>query len=263
MKIIKSIKRSVAILNSFSKDAPLLGVTEVSKRLGLSKSTASRILSTLEQGRLVAKIPANQKYRLGSKVLELANIFLSGIEWRTHAIPYLKELRDKTDETVMVFVMDGDHRVCLEKFEGSHELRPMLNIGGRYPLHAGSAGKLLLAFLPEDERKRTLSRTGLPRFTSATITGAKALEKELLLIRKRGYAISHQERMNFLSSVSVPIRDHSGEVIAAICIDGPTVRFTAEKVKEFRNLGIATADQISREIGFQAHKNPYGKSTNT
>jgi DNA-binding IclR family transcriptional regulator len=256
MKIIKSIKTSLAILNSFSKDTPLLGVTEVSKKLGLSKSTASRILSTLEQGRLVAKIPANQKYCLGSKVLELANIFLSGIEWRTHATPYLKELRNKTDETVMVFVMDGDHRVCLEKFEGSHELRPMLNIGGRYPLHAGSAGKLLLAFLPEDERKKILARTGLPRFTSSTIIGAKALEKELLLIRKRGYAISHQERMNFLSSVSVPIRDHSGKVIAAICIDGPTVRFTAEKVKEFKNLGIAAADQISRVIGFKTPNSP-------
>lgn len=251
MKIIKSIKTSLSILNSFSKDTPLLGVTEVSKKLGLSKSTASRILSTLEQGRLVAKNPGNQKYCLGSKVLELANIFLSGIEWRTHATPYLKELRNKTDETVMVFVMDGDHRVCLEKFEGSHELRPMLNIGGRYPLHAGSAGKLLLAFLPEDETKKILSRTGLPRFTSSTITGAKTLEKELLLIRKRGYAISHQERMNFLSSVSVPIRDHSGKVIAAICIDGPTVRFNAEKVKEFKNLAISAAHQISSVIGFK------------
>jgi DNA-binding IclR family transcriptional regulator len=193
---------------------------------------------------------------LGSKVLELANIFLSGIEWRTHATPYLKELRNKTDETVMVFVMDGDHRVCLEKFEGSHELRPMLNIGGRYPLHAGSAGKLLLAFLPEDERKKILSRTGLPRFTSSTITGAKTLEKELLLIRKRGYAISHQERMNFLSSVSVPIRDHSGKVIAAICIDGPTVRFNAEKVKEFKNMAIAAAHQISSVIGFKTPNSP-------
>ncbi|KPK89674.1 MAG: hypothetical protein AMJ94_11550 [Deltaproteobacteria bacterium SM23_61] len=256
MKIIKSIKTSLAILNSFSKDTPLLGVTEVSKKLGLSKSTVSRILSTLEQGRLVAKIPDNQKYCLGSKVLELANIFLSGIEWRTHATPYLKELRNKTDETVMVFVMDGDHRVCLEKFEGSHELRPMLNIGGRYPLHAGSAGKLLLAFLPEDERKKILARTGLPRFTSSTITGAKALEKELLLIRKRGYAISHQERMNFLSSVSVPIRDHSGKVIAAICIDGPTVRFTAEKVKEFKVLAIEAAHQISSVIGFKRPNSP-------
>jgi DNA-binding IclR family transcriptional regulator len=69
--------------------------------------------------------------------------------------------------------------------------------------------------------------------------------------------------MNFLSSVSVPIRDHTGKVIAAVCIDGPTVRFTAEKIKGFKNLVIATADQISREIGFQTHKNPYGKLTNT
>lgn len=255
MKIIKSIRNSMEILNCFTNQTPKVGVTEISKKLGLSKSTVSRILSTLEQVNFVAKISTDQKYRLGPRVLELANIFLSTVEWRAIAIPHLKDLRDKTDETVMVFVFDGDQRVCLEKFESSHELRPFLNIGGRYPLHAGSAGKLLLAHLSKDERREILLKTGLPRFTSNTITNSKDLEKELNKIRKEGYAVSHHERAPFLSSVSAPIRDFEGEVVAVLCVDGPTVRFTSKKVEEFIRLALETADKISREIGFEDRKN--------
>jgi len=254
MKIIKSIKTGTDILNCFTKDTAQLGVTEVSRELGLSKSTVSRILSTLELGRLVVKDNSTKKYHLGVKVLELADIFLGSSQWRTKAFPYFKKLRDKTDETVMLFVIDGDHRVCLETFESTHELRPMLNIGRGYPLHAGSAGKLLLAYLPEEERRKILAKTGLPRLTVNTITKIKALEKDLHQVQKQGYSISHQERMDFLSSISAPIRDHTGKVIAAVCLDGPTVRFTPYKIREFKNLIVATANQISVAIGFKPPK---------
>jgi DNA-binding IclR family transcriptional regulator len=254
MKIIKSIKTSTNILNCFTRDTAQLGVTEVSRNLGLSKSKVSRILSTLEQGGIVAKDKSTKKYHLGVKVLELADIFHGSSQWGTKAFPYLKKLRDKTDETVMVFVIDGDHRVCSEKIESTHELRPMLNIGGRYPLHAGSAGKLLLAYLSEEERKKILAKTGLPRLTVNTITKITALEKDLHQIQKQGYAISHEERMDFLSSISAPIRDHTGKVIAAVCLDGPTVRFTPYKIREFKNLIVATANQISTAIGFKPAK---------
>lgn len=257
MQIIKSVKTSLDILSCFTNGTPKIGVIEISRKLGLSKSTVSRILSTLERGNFVAKGATDQKYRLGSKVLELASIFISTIEWRTIAIPYLKDLRDKTDETVMVFVIDEDKRILLEKFESSHELRPFLNIGGRYPLHAGSAGKLLLAYLPKDKQKEVILKTGLPRYTPNTIRNFKSLEKELTKIRKKGIAVSHQERVPFLSSISAPIRDFKGEVIAALCVDGPTVRFTFEKVKEFISLAVETADRISREIGFK-----YRRETN-
>jgi len=217
----------------------------------LSKSTVSRILSSLEKGNFVAKIPANQKYRLGTKILELASIFLSNTEWRQIAIPHLRDLRDKTNETVTVFMIDRDQRVCLEKLDGSHEVRQFLNVGGRYPLHAGSAGKLLLAYLSKERRKEILLRTGLPRFTSNTITNLKSLEKELVKIREEGYAVSHQERATFVSSVSAPIKDLKGEVIAALCLSGLTVRFSNEKIMEFIKLTRMTADRISQELGYK------------
>ena len=249
--MIKSIKSGAEILNYFTHDAPELGVTEAAKRIGLSKSAVSRILSTLNQARLVSKNPVNQKYRLGPKVLELAEIFLMGMGWRTVAIPHLKELRNKTDETVMIFILDGDHRVCLEIFESPHELRPVLNIGGRYPLHAGSAGKLLLAYLPEEERAKILAKAGMPKITPNTVTNTEDLEKQLTQIRKQGYAVSRQERTDFLSSLSAPIKDYSGKVIAAVCLDGPTFRFTNHNIRNFKQLLLATTEKISREIGHE------------
>jgi DNA-binding IclR family transcriptional regulator len=248
--MIKSIRSSLDVLNCFSSETPKIGVTEISRKLRLSKSTVSRILSTLQQGNLVAKASTDQKFQLGPKVVELAHIFLSTIDWRTVAAPHLKELRDKTDETVMIFVMDGDQRICLEKFESSHELRPSLSIGSRFPLHAGSAGKLLLAYLPKEDRRKILSRTGLPRFTMKTTTTLKKLERDLDQIRRSGYAVSHQERVPFLSSVSAPMRDSEGHVIAALCVDGLTARFTPRKVARFVELATETALRISREMGF-------------
>jgi len=251
MHIIKSVQTSLRILTCFSNGSPALGVTEIARQLRLTKSTTSRILSTLEQAGFVTKIAENQKYRLGSKIAELAGVFLSGHAWRSVAMPHMKALRDATGETVMLFAMDGDHRTCLEGCESSQELRPSFAIGGRYPLHAGSAGKLLLAYVPQDDRRRVLARAGLSGYTSQTITRVGDLERDLAEIRRKGYAVSHQERAAFLSSVSAPIRDLKGDVIAAVCVYGPSVRFTARKVEAFARLALAAGLTISQEIGFR------------
>jgi len=250
MYTLKSVQTSLQILSCFSADTPALGVTEIARRLRLTKSTASRMLSTLEQAGFVAKILDNQKYRLGSKIPELAGVFLAGHAWQSIAIPHLKALRDKTGETVMLFAIDGDHRVCLEGCESAHELRPSFRIGGRYPLHAGSAGKLLLAYAAPEERRSILTRAGLPEYTSHTITRADRLEREMADIRRKGYAVSHQERAAFLSSVSAPIRDFRGEVIAAVCVYGPSVRFAGKQSETFARLAVSAGATICAEIGF-------------
>ncbi len=258
MTIIKSIKTALDIVDCFTLDSPEIGVTEISKKLGLSKSTVSRILKTLEWGSWVTRVSTNQKYRLGSRVLTLAGIFQSNNDWRTIAICHLKELRDLTDELVTVFVIDGDQRLCVEKLDSSHEVRQFLNVGGRYALHAGSAGKLLLAYLPEEERKRILTRTGLPRISANTITDLTILEKELAGIRGQGYAFSHQERATSISSISAPIRDFKGEVIAALCVSGLDARFAGERLEEFIRLTMMFAERISRGLGWSETKRTAG-----
>lgn len=231
MYLIKSIDTALKILNCFAGDPSALGVTALAKRLHLTKSKVSRILSTLEQGRFVSKDGGTQQYRLGSKVLELAGVFLSRHDWRAIARPQLIALRDATGESVALFVVDGDRRICLEKWESAHELRSSVMLGGRYPLTAGAAGKVLLAHLSEDERNDILQKMDLPRYTPHTITNPRDFERELHEIRRKGYAESYRERVPHLSSVAAPIRDLEGRVIAALCVDGPAVRFTAKKVR--------------------------------
>jgi IclR family KDG regulon transcriptional repressor len=247
-QMIKSIRNCLNVLNCFSSENLEIQVTEISKKLHLSKSTISRVLSTLGQDRFVVKIPTTQKYRLGPKILELANIFYSNTELGTIAKPYLKDLRNKTGETTSIFVIDGDERVCLEKVDSSQEVRAVLRIGSHHPLYAGSPGKLLLAYQPKEVRKEIFKKR-LPRITPYTITKPKLLEEEMSKIRQQGYSISHKERVLFVASISTPIRDFTGAVVAALCVSGPEVRFTNEKQENFIKLAKIAADKISKELG--------------
>ena len=248
--MIGSVKNTLDILNCFSLECPEIRVTDVSKKLGLSKSTVSRLLSTLNQEGVVARIPTNQKYRLGSKVLELANIYLLTVELGTLALPYLRDLRDEMGETASIFIIDGEYRICIENVESSQEVRPIIKKGIRLPLHAGSAGKLLLAFLPDERRKEILSKTGLPSLTENTITDLKRLEDEMTKIRRDGYAVSDQERVSYVSSISAPIRDFKGEVTAALCLSTIKMRFKDKTAEEAITSIKIAAEKISKELGY-------------
>lgn len=252
--MIRSVQHTVEILNCFTLAHTEIGVTDVSKKLGLSKSTISRLLSTLEQAGFVAKITNNNKYRLGFKAVELGNIYLSSVNLGTVALPYLRELRDKTDETASLFVIDGEYRICIEKLEGSQEVRPMITKGAHYPLHAGSAGKLLLAFLPDERRKKVLSKTGLPSFTEKTITDIRRLETEMGKIKREGYAASDQERASYVSSISAPIRDFKEEVVTALCMSTVKMRFKGKKVEQVIMLVKEIAGKLSKELGYTENK---------
>lgn len=251
MTDVKSIRRALDVLNCFIHDVREQGVSEIAQELGMNKSTVSRILSTLKAANVVQRSQGNQKYRLGSKVLEWAAIFLSQADLRTTSLSYLGKVKAKTNETVSIVVMEGDIRVCVERINSSEAIRQVINVGERFPLHAGSAGKLLLAYLPEDKRKELIQRTGLPQLTRHTITNEYALERELDTIRQRGVAVSFEERVPLAASVSAAIRNHTDKVIAALSVSGPVPRFSPQKVKEYSLLVKETADKISQELGYQ------------
>ncbi len=190
------------------------------------------------------------------KILKLSGIAKTVMdEWVIHARPHLKDLRDRTGETVALHVMERDQRVCIEEFPSLNELRPFLGIGGHYPLHAGSPGKLLLAYLPDEERKEMLLKIKFTRFTANTITNIHAFEGELSSIRKKGYAVSCQERVMYLSSISAPIKNYENKVIAAVCIHGPAIRLTLPMMLKFKNILIEITTKISRELGFEPKSN--------
>jgi len=252
MEVIKSVKRVFDILDLFVTQDPELGVSQVAKHIGINKSTSSRIMATLETVDILKKNPENQKYRLNGKILGLTKVMLSSIDLKSLARPYLKELNARTTELVQIHVLDGDQRVVLDWVESTRPIRRVIDKSHMYgPLHAGAPGKLLLAYLHDDKVNEIVERVGLPAYTKLTITNKTELMQELKLIRKQGSAFSVGEHWEFMYTVSAPIRNYLGEVIAALSISWLEMMNAPGVSDEYTALVKETALRISRELGYQ------------
>lgn len=247
---IKSIKRSVQILKSFTLQSKELGITELSRILHLHKSTIHRILVTLEDEHIVLQNQATKKYRLGMKLFELGNIAKEQIEIRDYAKPIMDELAKKTEESIDLNIISDNKRVSIEKIDSPHDLRRIIQLGRSLPLYCGGSGKAILAFLPASEIERIICKENLICLGPKTITDPVILREHLKEIRKNGYAQSFEERVIGSSSVAAPIFDYEGNVIASISISGPITRFTKKKIPIFISLVKEAAEKISTKFGY-------------
>jgi len=256
---IQSIKRAVQILSSFSLKEKELGITELSKKLNLHKSTIHRILVTLEDESLVVKNQTTQKYRLGIKLFELGHIVQGQMEIRAYALPIMKELAQKTEESIDLNIISDGKRVSIEKIESSHDIRRIIQLGKSLPLYCGGSGKALLAFLPDKEIDKIIQKEKLIPFGPNTITDPVKLKEHLREIQKKGYAISCEERILGSISIGAPIWDHQREVIASLSISGPTTRFSKQKISKFIFLLKEAANKISASLGYRKAVNNFIK----
>lgn len=248
---VEAIERAILILDVFSVDRPELGVAEITRATGLKRSTVHRALASLESGGLLKQDPATQKYGLGSKVVRLAHILESQTSLTTIAMPHMKVLRDRFNETIALHVLDGQTRVVVQQVESTHDLRRTYHeMGKQLPLYAGSPGKVILAFLPPGEIREIIADTGLSRFTGKTIADPEALLADLEEIRRQGFATSVGERSDGISSISCPVRDRGGRVVASINISGPEQRFTRSRALECLSALRAATRAVSRELGY-------------
>ena len=250
---IQSIKRAVQILNSFTLKEKELSITELSKRLNLHKSTIHRILVTLEDESLVIKNQSTQKYRLGIKLFELGNLVQDQMEIRAYALPIMKELAQKTEESVDLNILSDGERVSIEKIESPHDVRRIIQLGKSLPLYCGGSGKALLAFLPDEEIDKIIQKEKFIPFGPNTITNPSKLKRHLKEIRKNGHAISFEERVLGSASVAAPILDYKGKVVASLSVSGPTSRFTKKKVPMFISLVKEAAQKISVSLGYHTN----------
>jgi len=246
---IESIKRAIQVLNSFTFKERELGVTELSKRLNLHKSTIHRILITLEDEDFIVKNQITQKYYLGIKLFKLGNIVQNQIEIRSLSLPIMKELAKKTEESIDLNIISDDKRVSIEKIESSQDIRAIIQLGKSLPLYCGGSGKALLAFLPEKEIDRFIKETKLEKLGPNTITDPEKLKEHLKKVRKNGYAISFEERVLGSISIAAPIRDHSGKVIASLSVSGPISRFNKKKISLYISFVKKATCRISSLIG--------------
>lgn len=244
---MRSVARAVDILMVLGDGPGQLG--DISAAAGLSKATTYRILTTLKQKGMVLRAEGSGEYRLGPGCFRL----MSSLVDRRAGFPFdadieLRALRDATQETVTVHVRAGLSRLCIEELPSPQAIRYIAGLGVTAGIHVGSAGKVLLAFMPPEELEALLPTLELRPMTPNTLTDVAALRAELETVRQRGTAYSRGERVVGGVGVSAPVLDDRGHVVAAISVISPAERIDDDRLQEFDRLIRRTAGDISQRI---------------
>lgn len=249
---VRSIDRAMAILGTFDEHSPRRSLSEIAEALGLNTSTTHRLLQALKAHGLVSQPDGGKAYALGPALLHLARLATGALDIREIAQPLMRRLRDEVDETVGLHVLRPDlTRSVIDQAESRHPLRrTYTELGEPIPLHQGAPGKVLLAFLPEDEREAVLGRP-LEAANEHTIVDVDALGAEAADIRRRGFALSFGERVLGIHTVAVPIRKHDGSVTAALSVTGPAQRMPRKRLLEIVAPAEACAQGIAERLGYR------------
>ncbi len=245
---VRSVDRAAALLLALGESQGEAGVTELARRLGLHKSTASRLLATLQRRGLVEQDDETGKYRLGLVVIRLAERAERTLDLRGIAMPELERLARLTHETTGVGILDGESLLTVAQVDGPNLIAVGDWTGRSTPLHCVASGKVLMSSLAEREVLRIVRR-GLIQYTERTIVELEPLLEELARIRRRGYATAIGEYELGLNAVSAPIHDARGNVIAAVDIWGPAFRLTPRRIPELAAQAREAAAAISVRLG--------------
>jgi DNA-binding IclR family transcriptional regulator len=245
--LIQSVQRATALLKAFDNGQPEQGVTELSRKTNLHKSTVSRLLATLEREGFVERVPGTDKYRLGLALMRLAGQVTHFRDVRTAAQPVLVELANVSRETVNLAVLDDDGVINVEQISGPHLVRDTNWVGRRTPLNCVANGKALLAFQPPEIVERILTGP-LPRFTGRTITDPAALRAQLAAVRECGFAVALGEIEEGLNAIAAPIKRGAEPPAAAVSISGPAYRVTPDRIAELGALTVSAAEKIAARL---------------
>lgn len=249
--VVQSVVRSFELLEAVAA-ADEAGLVELAHRTGLQPSTTHRLLATLIECGYVVQDPQSSRYRLSMKVVELAG----GPEHRTERLrtavrPHLVAIRDATNETTNLCVLDRHTVVYVDQAESAHAVRMLTEIGRRVPAHACGAGKVMLAHQPPSVIAALTAREPFEPLTAHTLTTAAELEVELRRARSRGFAIDREEYEDGVACVAAPIFGAGGEVLAAVSVSGPTARLLRIDLGELGELVRSHVNDISRELGYR------------
>ena len=238
---LKSVGSALDVLECFALDGEL-GVSDISRRLGVAKSTAHRLLQTLASRGFVEQDAQSGQYRLGMHVYELGALALARNELRHVALPTLRHVAATTGLTVNLSVADGPDIVFVERIESLDGVRFLGHFGRRLPSHTTSSGKAIAAWNPDAEAARR--RAGFPPRVSKTVRTEADWLRCLDTVRKVGYAVSHSESFDGASSVAVPVM-HRRVAIASVSVFGPT-EVVEPKVDRLVPVLVAASRRISR-----------------
>ncbi len=250
-KTLRDLAKIISLFNTFQVDER--SVTEISRALGMLPSKVSRMLRTLEGEGFFEKNLQNGKYRLGVRFFELGITYVFNFPLRKVLRPHLEQIFKELNFTTSWGILRNDKVIVVDRIQNLNIDLLTHRLGLNLPIHSTSIGKTLLAHLPEKEQDRILKSTNFIKFTNHTIIDQKLIRKHLKHVLERGYSTDQGETHEDLNCIAAPIRNGSGEVIAAINLMDEKSRTRAEKLFGFADYLKEKAMFISRQLGYRSN----------
>lgn len=248
---LSSVATAIRLLNAFSEEEDEIGVSALSKRLGIAKSTVHRLAVTLVAEGVLEQNPENEKYRLGIALFRLGALVRHRMNVSNEAKPYLVELRELTGETVHLAILNQNQIMYVYNLESRQAIRARSDVGVRKPAYCTAEGLAMLAYQPEETVESVIAG-GLVRRTPHTNTDTARLRSTLQEIRQRGYAVEDEESEIGVRCIAAPIRDAAGAVIAAVGVAGPVQRLSKRAISNFAPNVVRSAESVSGRLGYRA-----------
>ena len=251
---VRALDRALDILDAFSLAEPELTLTAIAARVNLAKSTATRLLSVLEERGWLERSTDTDRYRVGVRAFELGTIYIQTTSLEAEAEPYLQHLARTCHQTANLGILNDGEVVHIAVVAPERPIRFSTPLGQRESAHCTGLGKALLAELSPDELRAVIARHGLPARTARTITTQRDLQAELVRVRAQGYAMDDEEAYTSLRCVAAPVRDARGRVIAALSVSGLANEFTEESLPRFIAELHEAAQGLSVRLGNGVHE---------
>ncbi|SKC80831.1 IclR family transcriptional regulator [Maledivibacter halophilus] len=245
-KTINSVTKAIEIMEFIAYSDEEVGVTEISNSLNYGVSATYHLLNTLRKVNIIEQNPKTKKYRLGIKLWQIGKIANEQNRLSLILKPYLKKLKNLTEETSNLTVLDNNEIVYLAQEESDRLVKMFTKTGARAPLYCSAAGKILLAYQSPEKQKTILESLNLKKFTDKTIIDINTLKNELNKIKNNGYGFDHEERELGVSCIAAPVLGFNDEIIAAISISGPTSRFNEENTGKWIEYILEITNEASK-----------------
>lgn len=247
---VPNLSRGLQILEHLASCDEPVGISDITRELKFPTNSVFRIINTLRIHGYAVRDEETKKYTLSSRLLQVARGAQSHRSLAELALPVMRQLRDQTQETVVLSILSQGEGLILEEVPGLHPFRFVCDPGTRQTIHASASTKAIIAHRPEKERDTVVGTMRFPRLTSTTIRGKRAFRKELAEVRRLGYALDRGEALEGVHCVAAPVLDAEGHAVAAVTATGPASRMPLNQLDELGRVAAAHTASISRRLGY-------------
>lgn len=244
---IRSVERALDVLLCFTIESPALSMSEISEKVGIHKSTIHRILATLENKNFVRRDQETGIYRLGFRLLQMANLSLEDVNIRHVSLPYMRRLSQEFRENVDLAILANGEVLFIDTFESNQPVKLAVSPGQHLPAYNSASGKAIFAFLPEELAIQVFKKYN-PEFDAHVESDMQAFLEDLKLVRERGYALDCENLEPGVNAVAAPIGGINKKPIASLAIAGPAYRLDLEMMHQFGQRLIEVTKEISSKI---------------